>query len=106
MIVTTNGIYEAELEHDNVNKKTVNVYTGAKLTGDKVETYITSTPSLTPWKTIIKIFSNRSPLYISYETQGDTVEAADINKVQESITATQKELDRYKEDGLIDGGTF
>lgn len=91
-IVTSNGVYEAELQHDNVNIKTINVYTGTKLSGNKIETYITSTPSLTPWKTNIKIFSSISPLYISYETQGDTVEAEDINKVQDSIVATQKAL--------------
>lgn len=91
-IIISNGVYEAELQHDNVNKKTINVYTGTKLSGNKLETYIISTPSLTPWKTNIKIFSSISPLYISYETQGDTVEAEDINKVQDSIISTQMAL--------------
>lgn len=106
VITVTGGVYEQELIHDNVDIKTVNVYTGTKLTGTKVNTYVLSTPSVTPWKTIIKIFSNVSPLYISYETVGDTVEAEDINKIQESIVETQTELLRYEKDGLIDGGTF
>lgn len=106
VISPANGVYESELIHDNVNLGTLNVYTGSKLTGAKIETYTTSTPSLTPWKTIIKIFSNVSYLYISYETSGDTIEAEDINKLQDSIVTTQEELNRYKEDGLIDGGTF
>ncbi|WP_254909246.1 hypothetical protein [Clostridium tyrobutyricum] len=90
------GVYEGELEHDNVSLPSINVYTGLKLTGNKVENVIVSTPSLTPWKTHIKIFSDVSPVYVTYQTTGDTVEADDINKVQDSIVNTQKEVDRYK----------
>ncbi|MBV4423251.1 pyocin knob domain-containing protein [Clostridium tyrobutyricum] len=90
------GVYEGELEHDNVSLPSINVYTGLKLTGNKVENVIVSTPSLTPWKTHIKIFSDVSPVYVTYQTTGDTVEADDINKVQDSVVNTQKEVDRYK----------
>lgn len=90
------GKYEGELQHDNVSTSSINVYTGSKLTGDKVENVIVSTPSLTPWRRNIKIFSNISPVYISYETQGDTVESEDINKVQDSVTNIETEVDRYK----------
>lgn len=90
------GIYEGELQHDNVSLPSINVYTGSKLTGSKIENVIVSTPSLAPWKKDVKIFSNKSPVYITYETTGDTVEADDINKVQSSIINTQTELDRYK----------
>ncbi len=68
VVEVLNGVYESELQHDNVNLKTLNVYTGSRLTGNKIEAYFTSTPSLAPWKTIIKIYSNVSPIYISYET--------------------------------------
>ncbi len=91
-IELNNESYERELVHDNINVKTLNVYTGSKLTGDKIETYSTSTPSLTPWKTIIKIFSKITPLYISYETVGDQVEAEDINKLQDTLVFTQQNL--------------
>ncbi|MGN2347339.1 hypothetical protein ACTFH7_02305 [Clostridium cagae] len=91
-IELNNESYERELVHDNINVKTLNIYTGSKLTGDKIETYSTSTPSLTPWKTIIKIFSKVTPLYISYETVGDQAEADDINKLQNSVNLTQEEL--------------
>lgn len=106
VVNVVNGVYEAELEHDNVNLKTINIYTGSKLTGDKINTYTTSTPSLTTWKTIIKIFSNISPIYISYETNGDTVEADDVNKLQDSVVATQIEIENYKNNGIVDGGSF
>ncbi|WP_105176193.1 hypothetical protein [Clostridium cagae] len=91
-IELNNESYERELVHDNINVKTLNIYTGSKLTGDKIETYSTSTPSLTPWKTIIKIFSKMTPLYISYETVGDQVEAEDINKLQDTLVFTQQNL--------------
>lgn len=105
-VEVTNGVYEGELQHDNISTSSINVYTGSKLTGTKVENFVVSTPSLTPWKKNIKIYSSVSPIYISYETTGDTVEADDVNKVQDSIINTQKELERYKSDGVIDGGTF
>ncbi|EKQ51388.1 MULTISPECIES: pyocin knob domain-containing protein [unclassified Clostridium] len=91
-ITVVNGVYEAELEHDNINLKTLNVYTGSKLTGNKIETYFPSTPSLAPWKTVIKIFSSTTPVYVSYETQGDTVEADDVNYIQDTIIDTQNSL--------------
>ncbi|MBN7575402.1 hypothetical protein C1H57_08285 [Clostridium sp. 2-1] len=92
VVEVLNGVYESELQHDNVNLKTLNVYTGSRLTGNKIEAYFTSTPSLAPWKTIIKIYSNVSPIYISYETLGDQVEAGDINNLQDSVVETQKNL--------------
>lgn len=92
IIILVDGVYEAPLMHDNANN--INVYTGPKLTGDKINTYSLSTPSLTTWKTVIKIFSNITPLYISYETTGDTVESEDINNLQDAVNLTQEELNK------------
>ena len=92
IIKPVNGVYEADLEHDNINSNTINIYTGSKLTGDKINTYTISTPSLTPWRTHIKIYSTEPTLYITYETVGDTVEADDINNVQDAINDTQNAL--------------
>ncbi|AQS09693.1 hypothetical protein CLOBY_18240 [Clostridium saccharobutylicum] len=89
VVSPVNGVYEAPLHHDNVTKSTVNVYTGSKLTGDKINTFVLSTPSLTPWKYIIRILSDITPLYISYETIGDQVEAEDVNNVQNAVNDTQ-----------------
>lgn len=100
------GVYEGELEHDNVSSSSVRVYSGSKLTGERLQNFILSTPSLTPWKCSIKIFANVDKAYITYETPGDTVEADDINKVQESIVNTQTEIERYKTKGVIDCGYF
>ncbi|NFH81660.1 hypothetical protein FDA09_16230, partial [Clostridium botulinum] len=94
VVTPVDSVYEAELIHDNVNIKTINIYTGSKLTGTKITTYSTSTPSLTPWKTVIKIFSTEPKLYITYETTGDTIEAEDINKLQDAINLTQEELNK------------
>ena len=105
-VIPINGVYEGELKHDNVVKDTIRVYTGSKMTGNRIDQFVLSVPSERPWRTMIKIFSNAPKLYISYETPGDTVEADDVNMLQEAITATQTELERYKTDGMIDGGTF
>lgn len=109
-----NGVYEGELEHDNVNVLSISVFTGKKLTGMKVQNYIVSTASLTPWRKNIKIFENNvDKVYITYETYGDTVEAEDINNLQKSIISTQLELERHKNDLQVhiinmevDGGSF
>ena len=86
------GVYEADLGHDNVEPNTINVYTGSKCTGNKINSFVISTPSLTPWKIHIIIYSNEPTLYITYESIGDTVEANDINNVQEAINDSQKAL--------------
>ena len=88
----TNGVYEAELQHDNINEATFAVFTGPKLTGNRLESYTLSTPSLAPWKRIVRVYADVPVVYISYETDGDSVEGDDINRVQESIVATQEAL--------------
>ncbi|WP_282804590.1 hypothetical protein [Clostridium tetani] len=100
------GVYEGELQHDNISNTSVRVYTGSKLTGNKIENFILSTPSLTPWKKEIKIFAKVDKCYITYETPGDTVEADDINKVQESIVNTQIEVEKYKASNNLEIGNL
>lgn len=91
-VVLVNGVYQAALKHDNVNEKTLAVYTGTMLTGDRITTFDLSTPSLAPWKRIIRIYASVPMVYISYEADGDTVEAEDVNNLQEEITRTQEAL--------------
>lgn len=88
-VFPVNGVYEADLEHDNVDVNTIYIYTGSMLTGTKINTYTVSTPSLTPWRRHIKIYSTEPKLYITYETVGDIVEADDINDLQDVIGGTQ-----------------
>lgn len=83
------GVYNGELKHDNINPATLAVFTGPRLTGDRIQTYSVSTPSLTPWKRVIKVFADVPEVYITYETDGDTVEAEDINRLQEAVSKTQ-----------------
>lgn len=83
------GIYDEELQHDNIADNTLAVYTGPMLTGEQIQTYALSTPSAMPWKRKIRIQSDVPVVYITYETTGDTVEADDINRVQDAIVKTQ-----------------
>lgn len=105
-LILENGVFEGELAHDNVKNDSVMVFTGPKMSGERIENFFLSIPSNAPWKRIIKVFSNAPKVYVTYETTGDQVEADDINAVQNSIVATQTELERYKREGIIDGGTF
>lgn len=92
-----NGVYEAELQHDNINEATFAVFSGPKLTGERLESYTLSTPSLAPWKRIVRVYADVPVVYISYETDGDTVEGGDINRVQEAIVETQEALNAEEE---------
>lgn len=83
------GIYDDELQHDNIVDSTLSVYTGPTLTGEQIQSYALSTPSLMPWKRIIRIQTDVPVVYITYETVGDTVEADDINRVQDAVVKTQ-----------------
>ena len=80
------GVYDAPLAHDNVNTSTLAVYTGPKLTGDRIQSYVLSTP----WKKVIRLYADVPTVYISYETEGDTVEAEDVNLLQQDIIRTQE----------------
>ena len=84
------GVYDAPLAHDNVNTSTLAVYTGPKLTGDRIQSYVLSTPSLMPWKKVIRLYADVPTVYIRYETEGDTVEAEDVNLLQQDIIRTQE----------------
>lgn len=86
----TGGVHDGPLQHDNINTSTLSVYTGPKLTGERIQSYTLSTPSLTPWKRIIRIYADVPVVYISYEAEGDTVEAGDVNLLQEEIVRTQE----------------
>lgn len=96
-VALKNGVYESDLQHDNINVATFSVYTGSKLTGEKIDTYTLSTPSLTPWKKIVRVFADVSEVYLSYETDGDTVEAEDINRIQDAVVETQEKLTQEEE---------
>ena len=97
IVMPESGIYEAELQHDNINEATLTVYTGSKLTGDRIQTYSLSTQSLTPWKQMIRIQTTAPFVYICYETDGDTVEAEDVNRLQSEVVKTQQAINTEEE---------
>lgn len=105
VVKVTDGVYEGLLEHGNIKNNTIKVYTGPKLTGTEVVNVVASIPSDTPWRTYIKLFSNVD-VYITYETPGDTIEADDINTIGEDLWATREDINQYKINGHINGGTF
>lgn len=87
----TDGKWEGYLDHDNARHQSIVIYTGPNFTGEKVDNFFASTPSETPWKTHLKVFSESEKIYIIYETTGDQVEAEDINLLQDSLV---EEIDR------------
>lgn len=104
--ITTDGMYENYLQHDNASINTIKAYTGPKYTGDEITDVIKSIPSDAPWKVLIKIFAQTEKVYITYETPGDTVEADDVNQLQEAAQKIRDNFECYKQSGHINGGTF
>ncbi|MGO4181384.1 phosphoglucomutase [Paenibacillus sp. TAF43_2] len=100
------GVFEGDLAHDDIRKDSIQVYTGPGLSGEKIHNYFLTVPAETPWRLRIKLFAQAEAVFVTYETPGDRVEAADINDLQVSISATQLEVERYKKSGSIDGGSF
>ncbi|MCQ4363020.1 phage tail protein [Mycobacterium gordonae] len=89
VITITAGSYDGPLAHDNITVNSIRVYTGPTLTGTQITDYVVSIPADAPWRRNIRIFAGTSPVYVTYNTPGDQVDADDINAVQTSITATQ-----------------
>ncbi|WP_201305423.1 hypothetical protein [Paenibacillus puerhi] len=94
---TVNGRYEGPLAHDNIVNSSIQVYTGPRFTGEQVLNVVISVPAEMPWRRELRAFSTAPAIYVTYETPGDTVEADDVNVLQSGLTATQTELERYKE---------
>lgn len=102
-IVLLNGKWEGIMVHDNVLEDTIEIYTLPNRQGSRVLNY---TFDKQGWKLYLKVFNQSEKVYLTYETYGDQVEADDINGLQKSIVDTQTELERYKREGIIDGGYF
>ncbi|WP_340025968.1 phosphoglucomutase [Paenibacillus sp. FSL K6-1096] len=105
-LLLTGGVFSGLLAHDNINNQTLAVYTGSRFSGAEVRNYSVSFPDEAPWRRLISIYADVPEVYVTYETPGDTVEADDVNRLQSGLTATQQELERYKQAGVIDGGSF
>ena len=105
-LLLAGGVYTGLLAHDNINNQSISVYTGSRYSGTEVRNYTLSFPDEAPWRRVIKVYAEVPEVYVTYETPGDTVEADDINLLQTGLTSTQRELERYKRAGLIDGGSF
>ncbi|ASA24311.1 phosphoglucomutase [Paenibacillus donghaensis] len=100
------GAYSGPLAHDNINNQSISVYTGPGYSGVELRNFTVGFPDDLPWRREIRIYAEVPEVYVTYETTGDTIEADDINRLQRGLTAVQGELEWYKLDGRIDGGTF
>ncbi len=87
----SNGIYIGELLHDNIDDDTLTVCTGPKQSGQELS-YTTKTPNGRPWAREIHVECAEEYIYITYEFQGDEVEADDVNELAEEITKVEKEI--------------
>lgn len=104
-VMNESGVYEAELEHDNIDEETLEVYSGANLTGSRIA-YTLTAPSDASWKRIIHIDTSQPTIYISYETTGDQVEADDVNRLQDAVVSTQNAVNVLSEQVTGGGSAF
>lgn len=47
-----------------------------KVDGNRIESYVLSTPGMTPWKKAVRVYGDVSEVCLSYETEGDAAEAS------------------------------
>ena len=92
------GRFEGYLGHDNIVNDTIRVFSGPNMTGIEITDWILSIPAAAPWRRTIKIFAPYDKVYVSYLTPGDTVDAADVNELQDSIARTQTDILAFKDD--------
>lgn len=85
------GVYEGELLHDNIDDDTLTVCTGPKQSGREL-VYTAKTPEGRPWARVIHVETSETYIYVSYEYEGDEVEADDINVLQDEINKCQREI--------------
>lgn len=99
-VLLTDGRFEGFLKHDNAVVDSLLIYSGPGISGEKINNYLITIPSDTSWKRILKVFASYDNLYVTYQTPGDTVEAEDINRIQDSIVNTQTELNRVNQESI------
>ena len=90
-LIVENGKYEGFLGHDNVNNNTLVIYTEKGLKGDKIKNFTLSKKEGQEWKTFIEVYHPNN-VYVTYETEGDVVEADDINKLQDSVLELNEKI--------------
>lgn len=100
------GQFEGYLAHDNIVNSSIRVYRGPQMSGGEVHAWTLSVPSDAPWQRIIRVNAPGEHVYVTYETPGDTVDADDVNVLQEAVSAVAEELVQYVAQGVIDGGYF
>lgn len=94
--VIVDGKFEGLLDHDNVENESITVNTLPNFEGSRVDNFFLSTPSDRHWKTSIRVYSSSPKVYITYETQGDQVDAHDVNVLQEQSALNTDNLTEYK----------
>lgn len=90
------GSGERYLEHDNVNVKTIEIFTEPSRQGDKVLNYTVDKKDGAEWKVWLRVFAAKEQVYVSYESQGDTVEAEDVNELQQAAVNINADLQAEK----------
>jgi len=91
----TNGMSEKYLDHDNVKHNTLEVWSEPGKNGTRIMNYVLTNPEATPWKSLLRVYSEVNPVYITYESYGDQVEAEDINNLQQVINEVSAKVGTF-----------
>ena len=72
------------LAHDNVDAGSIEIFTQPGRAGERVRNFTVTVPEDAAWKLQLQVFAAAEVVYVSYESGGDTVEAEDINLLQQA----------------------
>lgn len=76
-----NGVLKTWLEHDNAQK--IRIFTQSNGKGIELKDFSVYHPTDKPWLTEITLNTTFSVVYVQYTTEGDIIEADDINMLNE-----------------------
>lgn len=103
VLVLSGGAYQGYLGHDNVSEKTLEIYPQPGRQGEKVANYTLEVKGGLEWKLYLRAYADpaTSKLYANYESYGDTVEAEDVNELQQAAENFNAVLTREEHTTLV-----
>ncbi|MFJ5771395.1 hypothetical protein [Psychrobacillus sp. NPDC093180] len=66
-VILTNGIWEGQLKNQNINPKSIMIYTEKKLKGNRISSFAISGTNH------LKIYSSNEKVFITYEALGENL---------------------------------
>ena len=92
--IIVNGIYEGILEHEQINHQSIMVYTGKKMTGERIYSIFATKFEENPDKTLLKVYGPNGNIYITYEVMGEISIKPELPKEEPRVVFEGEKVDK------------